>query len=140
MSIHPLPGGASNRERTGARDLTLSTAVRFVPNVRHIDLDMVQVCPECRCPEVLMEASADPTRAATFVRKMSGMLGVYALRVIHQPNDLNLLGTIDIDLWKPMDGSHAEYRGKSWEFFHWLLSRIHDKHAESCRGQTRTAA
>lgn len=50
------PGTARNRERTGQRYVSKTSAIaRKIRNVRHTDVDLTQWCPKCKRPECFIE-------------------------------------------------------------------------------------
>lgn len=55
----PLPGTWRNRERSGERHVSrLSSIARKVCDVRGIDIDYVQYCPECKAPQAFCEVKS----------------------------------------------------------------------------------
>jgi len=52
----PNPGTARNKERTGQRYVSRTSAVaRKIRHVRHVDIDLTQYCPKCKRPQAFME-------------------------------------------------------------------------------------
>lgn len=88
---------ASNRERTGYRDMTVSAILRSVgtgadsksDNIRHVDSDFRQTCAKCGQKVVSIEDSADPNKMITFtcVDAYQAKNTVFAVKAIHEPNN-----------------------------------------------------
>lgn len=130
---------ASNIERTGTRDLTFSTFVRHLPGVRHIDIDMVQVCPRCAACEVVAECSSSATKSTTYLRGIAERMRCVALYVRHEPHDLKLEGDVTVWAWSPETGyrerpdRHVVCVHGAWfaELYDFLLA-VHTQHTEDC--------
>lgn len=96
IPIKLLEGGrASNVERSGYRDMTVSTMARpigedkqYTDNLRHIDSDLRQTCTKCSLPTVLIEDSTDDTKRITYTSALAEALPhtVFSVRLIHDRN------------------------------------------------------
>ena len=132
---------ASNIERTGARDLTLSTFARHIPDVRHVDIDLMQVCPRCDQPEMVMEASSSADKSTVYLRRLAERAQVVAVLVRHQPHDLALERDVTVWAWRPETGYHPT-RDRHVVAVHgaWFpdlldyMVAIHNEHAAVCGG------
>jgi hypothetical protein len=55
-SPQPVVGTARNKERTGQRYVSKTSAIaRKIQRVRHVDIDLTQYCPKCKRPQAFME-------------------------------------------------------------------------------------
>jgi hypothetical protein len=137
---------ASNVERTGKRDMTLSTQLRKVggkdtlsDNVRHKDGDFQQYCHKCKKVLVWMEGSADPNRATTYIRAAAEDTKhtSIAMKVVHHPNDIKgTKGVREVIAWR--NGREVIFKGKniSWDVLIKSLEQIaylHEKSKECVR-------
>lgn len=120
----------SNIERTGQRDDTVSSFVRHIPNVRHIDVDMLQVCERCKRVQVLFEASADPRKATTYLRNLQRDLTypTIVLRVIHTAFDRDHSHPVKVTTW--VSGQKSPEITMSWSGLDQWLNRARDWHYE----------
>lgn len=127
-----LTGGPSNVERTGTRDLTLSRALRLVPDVRHVDIDMIQYCPKCRKVEVVVEASADPRKASDIARRVGKQLTATTVLIIHRYNDDDREHPVIVSTWTFAGLKVLDKREMSWTEYLQLMHDFHTYHLEEC--------
>lgn len=125
-------GGPSNRERTGTRDLCVSSALRRVPDVRHIDVDFLQYCPLCRKIEVVMEASSDPRKASDLARRIGKQLTATTLLIIHTYDDDEHEHPVLISTWNPDGQKILSKVEMSWTDYLELLHAYHELHLVDC--------
>lgn len=81
-------GTDRNAERTGKRHVTrLSRIARQVENVRHYDLDLYQVCPECKYPQLFAEVKSYDARDKEWeqTRRHADSYGCLAILVVEIP-------------------------------------------------------
>lgn len=126
-TLGPPVGGPSNRERSGARDLCVSAALRRIPDVRHVDVDFVQYCPLCRSVEVVIEASSDPRKASDLARRIAKQLTATTLLLIHKYGDDNHEHPVTVSTWKRDGVKTRDKVEMSWGEF---LSVMHTYHLE----------
>lgn len=131
-TLGPPVGGASNRERTGTRDLCVSAALRRVPDVRHIDIDYVQYCNQCRKIEVVMEASSDPRKASDLARRIGKQLTATTLLIIHSDGDEDHQRPVLISTWSPTGLKILSKVEMSWSDYLDLLHGYHELHLVNC--------
>jgi hypothetical protein len=125
-----MVGGPSNVERTGTRDLTLSRALRKIPDVRHIDIDMLQYCPLCRKIEVVVEASADPRKASDLARRVGKQLTANTVLIIHRYNDDDQQYPVIVSTWTPTGLKVYDKREMSWDEYLQLMHDFHTYHLD----------
>lgn len=126
--LGPVVGGPSNIERTGARDLCVSAALRRVPDVRHVDVDFTQYCPLCRKIEVVIEASADPRKASDLARRIARQLDAVTLLIIHRYNDDKHEHPVIISTWNRDGVKELNKDELSWLEFVNLMHGYHELH------------
>lgn len=81
-------GTDRNAERTGKRHVTqLSRIARQVENVRHYDLDLYQVCPECKYPQLFAEVKSYDAHDKEWeqTRRHADFYGCMAILVVEIP-------------------------------------------------------
>ena len=129
-SLGPPVGGPSNRERSGERDLCFSSALRRVPDVRHIDVDAIQYDPVTRAPEVVVEASSDERKASDLARRFARRLDAYTVLIIHRYNDVNHQYPVTVSCWTPAGRKILSKAEMSWRDFVDYMRHLHDLHRE----------
>ena len=123
-------GGPSNRERSGDRDLTFSSAMRRVPNVRHADLDLYQYDPATREVEVVFEVSSDPRKSSDLTRRIARRLQAYAVLLIHRYNDHEHRFPVTVSVWDPSGRKILSKAEMQWHEFIKYAEHLHDLHRE----------
>jgi hypothetical protein len=132
---------ASNFERTGKRDQTVSIAARWIgdrPNalaegIRHIDGDLEQVCTDCWKVYVFIEASADKDKKAFITRGKAEDTKhkSWAIRLIHHPHDINLEKAIkSIEVWENGRVPIGKAEKVTWEQFHAMMEKLQLLHKD----------
>jgi hypothetical protein len=130
---------ASNFERTGKRDQTLSVLSRWIgdrPNqladgIRHIDGDLEQVCENCWKVYVYIEASADAKKKAFITRGKAedAKHTAWAIRLIHHPHDINGEKVIKhIEIWEKGRKKIGDAKKITWEQYHEVMEKLHLLH------------
>ena len=123
-------GGPSNRERSGARDLSFSSAMRRVPNVRHADLDLYQYDPATREVEVVFEVSSDPRKSSDLTRRIARRLQAYAVLLIHRYNDVRHEHPVTVSVWDPNGRKILSKAEMQWHDFIQYAEHLHDCHTD----------
>jgi len=133
---------ASNYERTGKRDQTVSIAARWIGDrpgmlsegIAHLDADLEQVCKEnCWKVYAYLEASADPSKKAFITRGKSEDTKhtSWAIRLIHHPHDINLEKPIkSIHIWENGRKLVGTAENITWEQFHAMMEKLHLLHKD----------
>lgn len=125
----------ANEERSGQRNfLPLSSIAREVFGVRHQDVDLLQYCPTCKHPEVLIEATSSSGPKYTHVLRILGSLcGVPVLLVRHEWNDVRHEYSIDLYLWETGNTGRNSAPNQSLENTDWtslksIMRNLHERH------------
>jgi|SRR6188768_1076493 len=133
----------SNIERNGYyRDPTLSANLRKVgtrpdsltDNVRHRDSDFNQVCGICFKHYLIIEGSADETKATFYIRSQAEDLKhtAYAVKIIHHPRDLDgTEGVKDLKVWKNGRELIYDMQDVPWEYVYNGFERLQLEHEKS---------
>ena len=128
-------GTRFNVERSGNRNsLALSSSLRNIPDVRHLDLDMMQWSPDYKQLEIVFEASSTTGYKNTNVaRTIAKNHGAFALLIIHKWEDVDHLYPVKITLWYPDGTRHKDCTGleMSWQEFEQLCADIHKWYIEN---------
>lgn len=133
---------ASNFERTGKRDQTVSTIARWIGDrpqaladgIRHIDGDLEQVCTKCWKVYAYLEASSDAKKKAFITRGKAedSKHMAWAIRLIHHPHDINGEKVIKhIEVWENGRKKVVDAKDATWEQFIEMMEKIHIKHKQS---------
>lgn len=124
-----------NVERSGERNfMPLSSAARGVFGVRHQDIDLVQYCPRCKRPEILIEATSSTGSKYTQVLRIIGSLcDAPVLMVRHEWGDVKHEHPIDMYLWEPGNTSRdavpdQTLEGTPWSSLKSAMLNIHERH------------
>lgn len=129
-SLGPPVGGPSNRERSGDRDLTVSHAMRRIPDVRVVDVDFVMYDPVSRVPEVVVEASSDSRKASDLARRFARRLDAYCVLLIHRYKDDEHRFPVVVSVWHPSGRKILTRAEMSWASFIAYMRTLHDLHIE----------
>ena len=133
----------TNVERSGVRDLTLSTACRGdgssgptgLRGLRHLDLDMYQYCPKPDCPSpflIVMEASTSQSKSYRLSRQIADRLGCeYAWLITHVSQDIKLEHPVTVT---DMRSDKVILANGTWDQFRSKLSYVHANHMRSEHG------
>lgn len=125
----------ANEERSGERNfMPLSSAARGVFGVRHQDIDLVQYCPSCKKPEILIEATSSTGPKFTQVLRIIGsMCNTPVLMIRHEWADVRHEYPIDLYLWEPGSTSRDADPDRTLEDVDWgklasVMLNLHERH------------
>jgi hypothetical protein len=125
----------TNEERSGQRNfLPLSSIAREVFGVRHQDIDLIQYCPSCKRPEMLIEAtSSNGPKFTQVLRVIGDLCNVPVLMVRHEWNDVRHEHPIDLYMWEPGSlGRNAapnqQLEGVEWTALKSIMLNLHERH------------
>lgn len=131
-----LPGKAcrypldvtENVERTGRRKVTrLSSIARTVKDVRHVDIDLTQWCPQCKRPQIFAEVKSYPVRDAEWdqMRRHAKHYGhgCIAILVIETPD-----GSLGVKIYSPQGESISGVNWGGEEYLRKVLEKARDIH------------
>ena len=114
-------------------NLPLSRACREIPGLRHIDVDMVQWCKDCKQPEVFVEATSAAVKNTLVTRIIASYCGAPTLLLRHSYDDRDHEYEVSVYLWEPgkvrrNDRPDQELLNVPWSKFQDILMWLHRKH------------
>ncbi len=141
-----------NVERTFDRnDLSLSIACRRDKGLRHLDIDMIQYCDECKDVQIVMEATSQKSgKPTTMVTAIANRISsaqttpCMSVLIIHEDHDhenenpvaFKILNNGGVKYKTPGGQSlllrGTEYNDAPWSRFQDFLKYVHNEHRKIC--------
>lgn len=126
-------------------DLTVSTIVREIPGVRHIDIDAAVICPDCDRPYCIIEGTSDglgareaKSKAGFMARSVATKLGAKTLMIHHQIGDRDLTSSVRIEMFHENNRTPERRVTGDWDVADSALQAALDYHQRyKCRGGRR---
>lgn len=119
---------------TGFRNnLGLSRACREIPGLRHIDVDMVQWCRDCKQPEVFIESTSSAVKQTQVTRIIATHCNAPTMLLKHSFDDTEHEYEVSIYIWDPgklgrFDEPDRKLVNVPWSKMQEVLLWFHNRH------------